>query len=131
MVKNNKAQSFSTDIMVVIVIILFGTLFLVANKVNSGDDVNVNDLYEKASADSKLIVDTLKSGNIIDSENNVKVDNLMQVDVDALKQQLNIKGDFCIVFERDGKLVKIDPNNEVNGIGSDKIIVNGVPCKSS
>jgi hypothetical protein len=131
MVKNNKAQSFSTDIMVVIVIILFGTLFLVANKVNSDDDVNVNELYDKASDDSRLIVDSLKSENIIDSDNNVKVDNLMQINVEDIKQELNIDGDFCIVFEREGKLVKIDPENEVNGVGSDKIIVNGVPCKSS
>lgn len=135
MVQNRvkKGQSFSMDILVVVAIVLFGVIFLVATKLNDPEDQTrkLEDLQEKASEQSRVIVDELKENEIIDTENNVEVESLLQVDVQELKEDLNIEGDFCIVFEKDGKLVKIDPENNVNGIGSDKIIVNDVPCKSS
>lgn len=127
-----KGQSFSTDILVVVVILLFGVLFLVANKVtDDNNDDKINDLMDKANKESKLIVEELKNSLIIDSQNNVDVEDLKKVNLQDMKEDLSIKGDFCIVFEKDGKLVKIDAENNITGIGSEKIIVNNVPCKSS
>lgn len=131
--KSKKGQGFSMDIMIVVVVLLFGVVFLVASKLGDTQDnsENFDNLQEKASEQSRVIVDELKSNDIIDSNNNIAVENLLSMDVQHLKEELNIKNDFCIVFERDGKLVRIDPDNNVNGIGSDKIIVNDIPCKSS
>ena len=134
MVKKNlkKGQSFSTDILVVVAVLLFGVLFLVVNQTSKDDsDDKVNNMVDKVSEDSKVIVDELKNSNIIDSSNNVDVKNLMQINVNDLKEELNINSDFCIVFEKDGNLVKIDAENNINGIGSENIIVNDAPCKSS
>ena len=123
-----KGQSFSADILVVVIIILFGVLFLVLNKINQENEGNVNELYEEAAVESKIIYDELKSDNIVDSENKVDVDRLLALSHDELKEELGIQNDFAIVFEKDGKLVKIDPENDVNCIGSSEIIVNDVAC---
>lgn len=131
-IENKRGQSFSTDIMVVIIILLFGVLFLVVNKVSDDDnDAKINGLVERVSQESKLIVEELRNSQVIDSSNNVDVESLKQVDLDKLKEDLNIKGDFCIVFEKDGNLVKIDAENNINGVGSENIIVNQIPCQSS
>ncbi len=125
-----KGQTFSADIMVVIVILLFGALFLLMNNLDN-DNVSKRDVdtvYEQSSEDSKLIFEELKTKNYLDQENNVNLKELQTIDVNKIKEDLNIKGKFCIVFEKDGNLVKIDPENNVNGIGDSEIIVNDVPC---
>lgn len=131
MVKNNKAQNFSADILVVIVILLFGVLFLVMNQVSNQDSKKLDNTVKVVSQETDLILDQLKASSIIDDKNNVNVGNLMLVDVDKIKEDANIKGEFCIVFEKDGNLVKIDSENKIHGVGSDKILVNNAPCKSS
>lgn len=131
--RNRKGQGFSMDIMIVVAVLLFGVIFLVASKLGDTEDsgAKFDDLQQSASEHSRIIVDELKANNIIDKQNNVVVESLLQMDVQQLKEELNIKNDFCIVFEKDGKLVRIDPDNNVNGVGSGKIVVNNVPCKSS
>ncbi|MDA3855440.1 MAG: hypothetical protein PF569_04225 [Candidatus Woesearchaeota archaeon] len=128
---NKKCQAISTDILVVIVVVLFGALFLVATKVNNTSDVDVDALYAEASVYSNAIVDEFKNTEIIDEENNIQVENLLQIDIEQLREELNIRDDFCIVFEKDGNLVKIDSDSNVTGVGSSSIIVNDVPCVSS
>lgn len=130
MVSKKKSQSFSTDILVVVIIVLFGALFIVMNKINDTEEgPAIDQKYEQASLQANQIYDSLKKTEVIDEENKVDVERLLSVNDEDLKKQLGIQGKFCIVFEKDGKLVKIDPDNNVNGIGSDDIVVNGVPCR--
>ena len=127
--KNKKGQSFSTDVLVVVVIVLFGALFLVMSTINDLEDgPSVEEKYAIAAFDADLVKGSLEEQGIIDSESRVDVDKLLTVDEQTLREELGIKNKFCIVFEKDGKLVKIDPNNDINGIGSEDIIVNDVPC---
>ena len=127
---NKTGQSFSTDLVVVVVLVLFGTLFLVLSQINNVENgPSLEEKYEKASLDAKLVVDNLRNDNILDDENKVNVEKLLAINEEELKEELGITGDFAIVFEKEGKLVKIDPENNVNCIGSQNIIVNGVSCK--
>lgn len=129
-VKINKiGQSFSADILVVVVILLFGVLFLVMSKIDSSQTKDIEVKYEEATVDSNIVVENLKTTNVLDSENNVNIEKLLLVDDAQMKLDLGIKNDFCITFEKDGKLVKIDSEKGINGIGSSDIIINGVPCK--
>ena len=129
MIKNNRSQAFSTDIVIVIVLILFGTLFLVINKINNLEtDNNFEEIYNEATVESNIIVDNFKKIEILDNENKVDANLLLSLNEDELKQELGITNDFAIVFEKDGKLIKIDPENNINCIGSNKIIVNGQSC---
>lgn len=130
MITKNKTQSLSTDLIVVVVIILFGALFLVIYQIgNVEEGPSLDDKYEEASLQSQLIVDSLKEDQILDAENQINVDRLLQLNDEEIKEKLNIDNDFAIVFEKDGKLVKIDPENDINCIGSDKIVINGVSCR--
>jgi len=123
-------QSFSTDIIIVSVIILFGVLFLVLAKINDVDSTNDLDNFEKKSEIvNRAIVNELKKSEVIDENNNLKIEELLQLDTNELKDNLNLPDDFCIVFEKDGHLVQIDSKNNINGIGSSSIIVNGVGCR--
>lgn len=128
-----KSQSFSVDILVVVAILLFGVIFLIANKISDADnnEKKVQLIEEKAEEQSNRIALELKNKQILDSQNNIEVGKLLQLNVQELKEDLNIDNDFCIVFEKDGNLVKIDSENNIHGIGSDKIIVNGQNCVSS
>jgi len=128
-IKNTKkTQQFSADIIIVVIIVLFGGLFLVLNKINEADKTNLEDVYKQATTTSNLIVNDLKKKGVIDNQNNVEVDLLLALDEAKLKEELGIKGDFAIVFEKNGNLVKIDAENGVNCVGSSKIVVNGVAC---
>lgn len=130
MVKNKKnGQTFSIDIIIVIIIILFGVLFLVINQINTqrGDDLNI--IRQEALIQSDLLFSNLKKDGIIGSSNEVNLELLLQLDQEELRNQLGLGAEFAIVFERDGKLIKIDPDNNVTCVGSSNIIVNGLPCR--
>lgn len=130
MANSKKSQAFSTDIIIVVVIVLFAALFLVITQINNIESgTGVEQRYEQASLQADLVVDKLKEQEILDPENNLDVEKLMTLDEEQLKQELNIKNDFAIVFEKDGKLVKVDPENDINCVGSNNIIVNGEVCK--
>lgn len=130
MKQNNKGQIFSTDIVVVIIIILFGALFLVMNQVsNETEGDTIEEKYKVAQSESKLVVTNLKTNEVIKQDNSINVEKLVLLSEEDIREELNIKNKFCIVFEKNGKLVKIDPNTKLYGIGSSDIIVNGVPCK--
>jgi len=131
MKKQNKSQSFSTDIIVVVVIVLFGAIFLIMNQSNNlKNEQTIDVVYKQASKDSKLVVENLKFNKVIDSENKIDTNKLLQMDEANIKEQLGIKNDFAITFEKNGKLVKIDPENNINCIGSKSIIINGQSCSS-
>lgn len=127
--KNKLGQVFSTDIVVVIIIVLFGAIFLVLNQINQTTDISPEERFDNAQTQSEILIGSLEKDEIIKSDNSIDVNKLLTLNEQELREELNIKNDFCIVFEKDGKLVKIDPNSKTYGIGSENIIVNGEPCK--
>lgn len=129
-IKNNKGQTFSADLLVVMVIFLFGVIYLVVNQINQEEKVDFEGLSDQATREARIIVDELKTREVVSQNNEVDIERLLQLDKVQLQEELGIEGDFAIVFERDGKLVRIDPHSNVNCIGSNKVIVNGVPCRS-
>jgi len=126
-IKNKKkTQSFSTDVIIVVIIILFGTLFLVANKINTVESKTIGEVQSQASDDSDIIYSSLKDSKVIDSKGVIDANKLLALNDVQLKEELGIKSDFAITFEKNGKLVKI---GNKNCIGSTNIIVNGQICE--
>ena len=109
-----KAQSFSADILVVIVIVLFGALFLVINKISEEQNEDLLEKAREANLESKEILDYFRVSGILDEDNNINIDQLISADLDSIKEELGIKNEFAIVFEKNGKLVKIDPASNLN-----------------
>ncbi len=84
--------------------------------------------------EAEIVLNTLTDGNaeisLVDSNGLVenKVRDLDNMDYDEIKNIIGIKNDFCIFFEdTTGNIIKIDDINL--GIGSNKIRINGDPCK--
>jgi type II secretory pathway pseudopilin PulG len=126
---NQKSQSFSADLIVVVVIILFGALFLVINQLGVSDNdqgQTTTRAYEEVSSQAQLIYDDMKTDRVISTKNEIQEERYLSMNHDEIKQELNIEGDFAVAFERDGKLVKV---GGVNCVGSGKFQVNGETCK--
>lgn len=86
------------------------------------------------AGEANIVLDKLTDGqtevSLIDSNELIeqKVTEFEQMDYDKIKEMLGIENDFCIFFEDvTGDLVKVDGMG--SGIGSDKIHINGEPCK--
>ena len=112
------------------------TLFIILRTIFTGPE-NISLLEETKNnlvKESGIVLDKLTKGddgiNLIESnelvaENVVKLD---QMDYNDVKYMFGVKNDFCIYFEDvSGNLVKLDNTNL--GIGSNKIYINGEPCK--
>lgn len=133
--KNNKkkAQSLSTDVFVVVILVFIAVIFLLSTHV--GDKKHTlsisKERINKASDASKNIVEELKTQDVLTPSDELQFDNIETIDVEKLREKLNIKEDIAIVFERDGKLIKIDPEKNINCIGTSKVMANGVPCVMS
>ena len=89
-----------------------------------------NDLAGEAD----IILGELTGGNaevsLLDSNELMeeKVIGLEQMNYDELKDLLGVENDFCVFFEdATGDIMKVDDME--TGIGSDKIYINGKPCK--
>ena len=125
--KNNMSQNMSTDLIVVMALLLFGVLFIVFNQINSQEERNFSQIEEQNKVISDSIYNSLLSKKIID-ENRVSLENLKQLSQNELRQELGITNDFAIAFEKDGKLIYIDSEDNISCIGSEKIKINNQNC---
>lgn len=125
--KNNLSQSMSTDLIVVMALLLFGVLFVVFNQINSQEEKNFNQIEEQNKIISDSIYNSLLSKKIID-DNKVSLESLKQLSENEIRQELGIDNDFAIAFEKDGKLIYIDSEDNISCIGSGKIKINNQNC---
>ena len=89
-----------------------------------------NDLAREADivlgkfTDEKTRVSLTDSNGLVEE----KVVELERMDYNEMKEMLGIENDFCLFFEDiTGDLVKV--NGMGQGIGSDKIYIDGKPCE--
>lgn len=125
--KNKKSQSMSTDLIVVIALLLFGVLFVVFNQINTQEERNFSQIEEQNKIISDSIYNSLLSRSVID-DNKVSLEGLKQISEDEIRQELGINKDFAIAFEKDGKLIYIDSEDNVSCVGSNKIKINNQNC---
>ncbi len=86
------------------------------------------------AGEADIILSKLTDGNaevsLLDSNELMekKIIGLEQMNYDELKDLLGVENDFCVFFEdATGDIMKV--NDMETGIGSDKIYINGEPCK--
>ena len=132
---NNKAQTWSVDILMavfvflVILVLFFGILA----------SMSTPEKGQRLSKDAELISKALtgRSDQSVLDDNKVNVEKLKGLDYNALKQQLGIRGDFCIYFEDSkGNLIPVQVSEDPatgepifkNGIGADGVLINDINC---
>lgn len=125
--RNNKAQNMSTDLIVVMALLLFGVLFVVFNQINTQEDRNFSQIQQESKVVSDSIYNSLLSKEIV-KDNKVNLENLKQISEEEIRRELGITSDFAIAFEKDGKLIYIDSEDNTSCIGSNKIKINNQSC---
>ena len=125
-----RSQTVSTDVIFAIMLFLFGFIlfFHIISQQESNDLESIkregNTLPLKFIGPEKstgLIV-----GNRVDKE---KLKQLSDMDYEELKQELNLKYDFCMYFEDEqGNIIDITKETGKFCIGSPDAKLNGIPC---
>ena len=89
---------------------------------------------ESLEHEANIVMAKLTDGNAetsLLSSDQIDIDKLRmlnKMEYGSVKNILGVKSDFCIYFEdATGNIVQID--NISQGIGSDKISINGEPCR--
>jgi hypothetical protein len=123
-----KGQSLSADILVVSVIVLFGVLFLVMNQINKTQEGDIYKKLEESEVETQIIYESLVLNSVVDEDNNLDIEEILSLNHDELRYELGLRNDFAIVFEKEGKLVMVDPQNNITCLGSPKVVVNGIAC---
>ena len=119
-VQMERAQAWSMDIMVAIVVFL-GVIFVFYSIISDKQESKAKDLQDDVSK-------VLKNLNI--TQNISQIDELLNEDYQQLKRKIRVKNEFCIFFEdENGNIIYVNPNDPTQvGIGSEKINISDVPC---
>src|SRR3989344_1014982 len=130
--KRRELLSFDTAILLLAIIALFVILKTAFSPI--GTIKYLEETKEGLENDAEIVLNTLSDRNaevsLVESNELIeeKIERLDKKDYDEIKNILGVKNDFCIFFEdTTGNVVKIKDINP--GIGSDKIYVNGRPCR--
>ena len=126
--KRSKAQSWSVDILLAVVIFI-GTFFIFYLLLNENENKTAINLKDEASLVIKQTASQDSYLRIVDNEeiNESRFVTLKNVDYDELKRRFRVDGDFCIYLEdANGNLVLV--NKTYVGIGSTNIGLNDIPC---
>ena len=125
---NKKAQSWSVDIILAVIVFMVA-FFIFYATLESSPEAKVSDLKEEAGivieqvADEESPLKAVDNGAIDVNEWN----RLKSLEYDELKRRLRAGGDFCIYIEDEkGNIVQIDPDSV--GIGSSNIKIRDTPC---
>jgi hypothetical protein len=124
------SQSLSTDLIVVMAVVLLSVIFVVFNQINTQEERNFEEVRAESQTASNLIFSYLSNEGVVEENKAINVEKLKQIDPEQIRRDLNIEGDFAIAFERDGELVYIDSQTNFSCIGSNKIIINNENCRS-
>lgn len=122
--KEKRLLDFDTAILLLLIISIFIIMKAALNPVPS---------LESLEQEASIILNKLTAGheiNLLNSNEIVeeKVMLLDSMDYSEVKAMLGVKNDFCIYFEdATGNIVRIDGISP--GIGSDKISIDGEPCR--
>ena len=127
MIKRRKAQSWSIDI-ILGVIVFMAAFFVFFIVLSNNPTENINKLREDASSIIRQLVSGEELRIVDGTEVNVSRANaLKNTQYDELKRKFRVEGDFCIYLEDSkGNIVLI--NDSYRGIGAQGINISGAAC---
>jgi len=134
---NKKAQSWSIDLVLglVIFVLILSVFYMLLSK-----DDSANVIVMKSSGNKVMNMVDSKSSNTLNSfvdGNNVNMSKLEEFykteNYEAIRKELGLKGDFCIILEdKNGNVISImNSTKRIYGFGSEDINISGCPCGQS
>lgn len=114
---------------VLAVLVFFAAFIIFYIIIGQKPDTKVSNLRQEASVAVNQISTGENLYRVVDGNelNDSRLGMLNNTDYDELKRIMRTDGDFCIYIEDgSGEVVRI--NDSYRGIGSENIILDGVPC---
>ena len=129
MSNKKKAQSFSLEVMILVVFVMFvGIFFVVFLLDDLGGEDDHEEIIDEMENEEVLIYNELERREIIDQRGEVNLDRLAALDANELRQELGIRSHFAITLEHEDGLVLIDSQEGVDCIGTGEMGVSGNVC---
>ena len=128
--KRGQGQSWSLDIILAFVVFIL-IIAVFYSLLSSNKEAKTKELQTEASTlSSNLDQNTGLNKDLAIIENGtvsqLNIETLYSKDYDSLRQQLGIKGDFCIyAVDQNGYLITV---NNKTGFGNGNLSINDVPC---
>lgn len=124
---NQKAQSWSIDL--VLAVVIFGFIAVSITSFALLNEPDVDMLQREAQLiDSRLDVNvascnaTIQDGKI----NSTNIDCLYNLNYEDIKESFRVRGDFCIFIEdEEGSVILISNQTSV---GKETLRIGGIPC---
>ena len=123
-----RAQAFSMDIMIAIVIFI-GAIFLAYSFITSNQDNKGTELKEEAFIVLESLASEVPDIGILDGNevNQAKLEALLGMEYSDIKERIRIENEFCLFLEdENGNVIYIESGKP--GIGSEKIKISDDPC---
>ncbi len=130
-----KAQLWSTDVLIGVAIFIgVIALFYASLSLTSSTDYPV--LRDEAQIATHRLLKPDSPIHVTTPENDFNISRLGQLSelgYGGLRDQLGIRGDYCVYLEdNQGRIIPIplqgDPNTKTTGIGNPALNVSGTPC---
>jgi hypothetical protein len=115
-----KGQIFSMEILLVVILLMTTVILIVISQIDtvqqSGD---LDARLEANDKEADNIYRYIEENDLLEyDQNNPSLLKLTTIDVNTLKAEAGVRNDFVIYLEKDGKLVKIDPQNNIDLVGN-------------
>lgn len=125
--QNKSAQTFSIEVLIVIIFLLVFALFFVTYLIGEStkSTIEVKNLAAESNAD--YIYNYLGSEGIIYKDNKLNPYRLLSIDPKELN--LPIKGEVAIILKKGDTEYFIGPENEIVCIGTPNIQLGDVACE--
>ncbi|MBU1202229.1 MAG: hypothetical protein KJ583_00095 [Nanoarchaeota archaeon] len=127
MVRNSKGQVWSIDL--VIGLLVFALVLVIFYSLLTGErDSKISSYTNKAETVTQRMYEKGLVNPLSSEINEVVYTTLSEEEYENLKQELGIKGDFCLFIETTDNPPKLLIINNRTGIGSPRLSVGGFNC---
>jgi hypothetical protein len=128
--KSARKKKFTFNFNAALTLLLIIALLAILKEISSPIGNLESDLADEAQVVLNKLTASNSDMSLITSDGitDERVSKLESMEYDYVKGMLGVKSEFCVYVEDiDGNIVKIDNKDKV--IGSDKIHINGKPCR--
>ncbi len=122
-----KGQVWSVDAILGVFLFIIISIAVITFSFSRGEEEKAGQLKEEGDK----IYNWLAKDQVINDKqmNPDRIKELAAMDYEDLKTELGVDNDFCLyLVDEEGKLMYIDIENNITGIGSPKVLINGTPC---
>jgi len=125
---NKKGQIWSIDLIIGVLIFAAIGISIYAFLAGGSDNDKISRYTEEAEALTEKLIDMGLINRDTGEFNQTVYEQLTQMDYEDLKDELGVRGDFCLYLEFDDDNPRLLIFNNKTGLGSSDFVVGDLPC---